>query len=319
LTRILVIKHSALGDMALAFGPMKAIRRHHPDAHITLLTTPGLRILGERCGLVDEVWTDTRPKLWRLRTALKLRRRLRQAGYERVYDLQTSNRTAWYFRLLGPGPRPEWSGTAPGCSHPHREPRRGHMHLVEAQAGQLADAGVPETPLSDLSWWQADIRRLGLPEEYAVLLPGGAPHRPGKRWPAKRFAAVARRLAEFGITPVTIGGPPEAEEAATIVSACPDTHDLTGQTALMDLAPVMRGARVVVGNDTGPMHVAALVGRPCVVLFGADSDPELSRPRAHSGNPAPIVLRAADLADLPVDTVWKAASDILREPNPLPR
>ena len=310
--RILIIKHSALGDLALAFGPMQAIRAAHPGAHITLLTIKAFESLARASGLVDEVWIDERPKLFRIGAVSKLRRRLREGGFDRVYDLQTSSRTAWYFRLFWPGPRPEWSGTVKGCSHPHRDPERPNMHLVEMQSGQLADAGIADTPLSDLSWWDADISRLDLPRRYAVLLPGGAAHRPEKRWPAMHFASVAARLAAAGAVPVIVGGPPESAEAAEIQATCPASINLIGHTSLLDLAPIMRGACVVVGNDTGPMHVAALVGAPVIVMFGSASSPAESRPRAHPGAPEPRILQAADLASLPVETVWKEVSDILR-------
>lgn len=310
--RILIIKHSALGDMALAFGPMQAIRAAHPAAHIILLTTKAFEALVRASGLVDEVWRDDRPKLWRVGAVMALRRRLRGGRFDRVYDLQTSNRTAWYFRLFWPGPWPEWSGTVKGCSHPHRDPERPNMHLVEMQSGQLADAGIADTPLSDLSWWDADISHLRLPGRFAVLLPGGAAHRPEKRWPAAGFAALAAMLAETGVVPVIVGGPPEAAEASAIQSACPQAVSLIGRTGLMDLAPVMRRAAVVIGNDTGPMHVAALVGAPVVVLFGPGSSPGESRPRVHSGAPEPRILHASDLSALPVDAVWTAVSDILR-------
>lgn len=317
--RVLIIKLSALGDFVLSLGPMQAIRAAHPEAELTLLTTKGLASLADATGLFDHIWLDERPKLWRPDRVLALRRRLRDARFERVYDLQNSNRTGWYFRLFWPGPWPEWSGIARGCSHPHANPARNTLHPVEAQREQLAAAGIADVPLSDLSCWQGDVARFQLPGAYAVLLPGGAPHRPEKRWPAAHFAELAERLAGQGLTPVIVGGPPEAEAARVIAEVCPSARSIVGETSLLDLASVMRGARLVVGNDTGPMHIASLAGAPCIVLFGPDSRPGRSRPRAHPERLEPVVLEAANLADLPVETVWQAASDILRATAPLPR
>ena len=311
MNRVLVIKHSALGDMALAFGPMQAIREAHPDATITLLTTKPFAALSEASGLFDEIWLDERPKLWRATRVWSLRNRLINGKFDRVYDLQTSNRTAWYFRILGTANRPEWSGTVFGCSHPPRDPDRPKMHLVEMQSGQLADAGITDTPLSDLSWWQSDISNLALPSSFAVLLPGGAAHRPKKRWPAGKFAVAAQWLSQRGITPVVVGGPPEANEARQICEECPDALSLIGQPSLMNLAPIMRKAALVLGNDTGPMHIAALVGARCVVMFGSDSNPQESRPRHHPGEPVPHVLHVADLQDLETSVVIEAVRDIL--------
>jgi ADP-heptose:LPS heptosyltransferase len=318
LQRILIIKLSALGDFVLSVGPMQAIRAAHPQAELILLTTKALAPLAEATGLFSHIWLDERPKLWRPDLVLALRRRLRSGGFERVYDLQTSNRTDQYFRLFWPGPWPEWSGTARGCSHRDTNTARGTWHTVETQRTQLAAAGITTVPLSDLSCWQSDIAHLNLPQDYAILLPGGAPHRPEKRWPAEHFATLAARLVGQGLTPVIVGGPPEAEPARIIMEACPQALSIIGQTSLLDLASVMRGARLVVGNDTGPMHIASLVGPPCIVLFGPDSRPDRSRPRAHPGRPEPVILEAGNLVNLPPDTIWQAASDILRRPTPLP-
>jgi len=75
--RILVIKLGALGDVVLALGPFAAIRRHHPDARITLLTTEPYAAFLSASGWFDEVWTDDRPPLWRADLWLALRARLR--------------------------------------------------------------------------------------------------------------------------------------------------------------------------------------------------------------------------------------------------
>ena len=108
--RILVIKLGALGDFMYALGPMQAIRRHHPQAEITLLTRPAYAALGERSGLFDTIWADSEPKLFNIIGIFALRSKLTGAAFERVYDLQTSDRTGFYYRLFWPGRKPEWSG-----------------------------------------------------------------------------------------------------------------------------------------------------------------------------------------------------------------
>ena len=112
--RILVIKLGALGDIVLALGPFAAIRRDHPDAYICLLTTPAYAGLLAASPWFDEVRAEARVSLWKPGGWLALRRWLRESAFDRVYDLQTSDRSGWYFRLMGPGRRPEWSGIAPG-------------------------------------------------------------------------------------------------------------------------------------------------------------------------------------------------------------
>ncbi|MHA1597646.1 MAG: glycosyltransferase family 9 protein, partial [Alphaproteobacteria bacterium] len=128
---ILVIKLAALGDFVQALGPMAAIRRHHADAHLTCLTTKPYLELARATGFFDDVWEDKRPGRFNFAGWFALRRRLRSGWIGRVYDLQTSDRSSLYFNLFRPGPIPEWSGIAAGCSHPHANPDRDRMHTIE--------------------------------------------------------------------------------------------------------------------------------------------------------------------------------------------
>ena len=89
-----------MGDFVQAAGPFAAIRAHHPGARITLLTTTPFADFARRAPWFDEVWVDTKPKLSDLSAVLDLRRRLREAHYSRVYDLQTSDRSSFYFHLF---------------------------------------------------------------------------------------------------------------------------------------------------------------------------------------------------------------------------
>ena len=299
---ILVIKLGAFGDFVQALGPLSAIRRHHAEDRLTLLTTAPYADFAAASGLVDDIWIDTRPRLAAVGQWLGLRHRLRTAGIKRVYDLQTSDRRAWYYRLFWPGPRPEWSGIAPGCSHPHANPARDTMHTVERQREQLAIAGIAEVPAPDLAWARADLAGFALPAAYTLLVPGGAAHRPAKRWPPARYVALAETLRDQGTPPVLIGGADEAALLDEIAAAVPGALNLAGRTDLLELAELARGATAAVGNDTGPMHLIAAAGCRAVVLYSHASDPALCAQRG----PAVTILRRPDLADLSVDEVARA-------------
>jgi ADP-heptose:LPS heptosyltransferase len=219
--------------------------------------------------------------------------------FDFVYDLQTSARSSRYFALAG---RPPWSGIAPGCSHPHANPRRDFLHTRERQREQLEMAGITHFPAPDLSWLTATAQPFDLPTPFALLVPGAAPTRPLKRWPADRYAVLANILSDKGIAPVILGAKAEAGIAAEITASCPAAIDLTGRTSLADIAALATRAAFAVGNDTGPVHLIAMAGCSCLVLFSADSDPDLTAPRGPNGA-WPSVLREAILADLPVDRV----------------
>ncbi len=333
--RILVVKLGALGDFVLAFGPFAAIRAQHPEAEITLLTTPPFAELARAAPWFDRVVTDTRPPPWNLPALVRLRHALR--GFDRVYDLQTSSRSGWYFRLAG---RPAWSGIAPGCSLPHANPARDHMHTLERQREQLAMAGVTRFPTPELGWLTpsapspaggrgqgeggrpADyvagavitgqrhphpgpLPPAGEGDAYAVLIPGAAAHRPRKRWPAARFGQLAAVIAARGQTPVVVGTGDDSLHAAAIRATCPAAVDLTGRTSLLQLGGILSGAAFAVGNDTGPTHLAAALGVRTIALFSGDSDPALTRPRGDVD-----VVAVPDLADLPVERVAAALPQV---------
>ncbi len=299
MSRILVIRLGALGDFVLSFGPFAAIRAHHPGAEITLLTTAPYAALARQAPWFDRVETDARPRPWDLPGLLRLRRTLQ--GFDRVYDLQTSGRTGWYFHLAG---RPPWSGHVRGCAFPQTGPERERLHTIERQRDQLQRAGITVFPRPDLAFLTTRPTTK-LPDRFALLVPGASPHRPGKRWPASRYGELAQALAARGLVPVAVGGKDEAAAGAAIAAACPQAIDLTGQTALLDIFAIAARAALVVGNDTGPTHIAAAAGCPAVVLFSHDSDPALTAPRGPGGE-WPTVIRVPVLADLPVERVAAA-------------
>lgn len=301
LQRILVIKLSAFGDFVLSIASFQAIRAHHPEAEITLLTTAPFHRLAEASGCFDRVWIDRRPAWWQPAGWFALRQLLAGGGFQRVYDLQRSDRSGAYFRLL-PRPKPEWVGVVSGCSHRYQPPQDRVLHICDREAQQLALAGVPAPGLPDISFLTADLSALDLPERFALLVPGGSAHRPGKRWPADNYAALARHLLDHHTVPLLLGAEAERAEIAAIAAAASGARDLCGQTSLEALAALGQAAALAVGNDTGPMHLIAAAGAPSLVLYSRESDPAKIAPRG----PSVQTLRRDSLADLSLEDVLAA-------------
>lgn len=306
--RILVIKHGAFGDFIMALGAFQALRRHHAGDHLVLQTIPSLAPLARASLWFDEVWTDPRDK--GLGALLAVRRQIKGGRFDLVYDLQCSDRTNLYFQLLRPGP-PRWSGQAWGCSDPDPNPNRNATHGTDRYAMQLRHMGVAEVPPPDAGWIEADVSRFALPAPYVLLAPGCAPHRPEKRWPEAHYATLANTLAARGFTPVLVGTRSEAETTAAIAAACPAAIDLTDKTTLFELGGLARRAAGAVGNDTGPMHLLAVVGCPSVVLYSHASTPTQSGQRG----PKVAILREATLSDLPPPRVEAALLELMGDPH----
>jgi ADP-heptose:LPS heptosyltransferase len=282
-------------------GSAKAIRAFHRDATIVLLTARPYADFLRQAPYFDAVWIDERPGWGNPTGILRLARRLRAGRFDRVYDLQTRLRSSLYFWLTRRPNGPEGSGIAWGASHRQPDtPERRRMHTIDREADQLRWAGIPgPIPPPDLSWATADVARFQLPADYLLLVPGGAPHRPEKRWPLDRFVELARRITAAGPTPVVIGGPAERDLGRMIAAAAPGARDLTGATDFADIAVLGGGARRAIGNDTGPMHLAVAGGAPATVLYSAASDPALTAPRGADV----VILRKDDIADLSVAEV----------------
>ena len=299
LRRILVIKLGAFGDFAVAMGLFRAIRNYHRGALVTLLTTPPFEEWAKAGHWFDDVWTDGRPKGFEAYIALV--RRVRAARFDRVYDLQTNNRSSLLFHALRPNP-PEWSGIAWGASHPHANPRRDFMHNYVSKREQLLMAGIADVPDTDVSWTAGIPLRFAVAKPFVLLAPGGAAHRPAKRWPVERYAALASALSSRALTPVVVGGEQERGLADVIKRAASDALLLTGQTSFADLVVLGREAALAVGNDSGPMHLFAASGTPMLVLFGSDSSPALSAPLGAQVR----TLQAKAITDLTVEQVLNA-------------
>lgn len=300
--RILVIRLGAVGDFALSFGPFAAIRHHHMQDHITLLTTALFKDLAEESPWFDEIQIDRRPKWWQVGKMATLRKQL--AGFDFVYDLQTSSRSSLYHTLAG---KPRWSGIAKGSSHLHANPNRNFLHTLDRQRDQLEYAGITCFPEPDLDWLKERHTYHLVPDQpFALFVPGAALHRPAKRWPIENFAAVAAwGYQHHDIIPVVIGAAQDRECATIIKRHCPQTIDLTGKTSLADIAALAAKACFALGNDTGPMHFAAVIGCACVVLFSRESNPILTAPRGvYNGQVS--VLEEPDLSDLALERVQGA-------------
>lgn len=316
---VLVIKLSALGDFVLSLGAMKAVREHHPSARITLLTTPPFEAFAKLCPYVDDVETDGRPDGMKATAALI--QRIRKADYDIVYDFQTSGRTRNYFTALQKmGKAPLWSGHNEKAAFFHDNGERKTMHSIDRLAEQLEVAGVaPDgrwiggtAPFPDLSWVgpllgnppRLQPAYFGLEKPYMLLIPGASAHREAKRWPAEKYAELANRIASAGVTPVIIGGTAEGQLAHAIVKAEPRVKSIVTRTDLFQIVTLAENALFVVGNDTGPMHMATLAGAPGIALFALnESNPDHAAPR---GPNAVIINSAPTLADLSVDDVWQS-------------
>ncbi len=299
--KVLVIKHGAFGDLVQSDGALRDIRAAFPDSEIVLLTTPPFRKLMARCPHIDRILLDARAPVWRLGETWRLIRMLRAERFPVVIDLQKSGRTERYRRWLFSDAR--WIGKQPGPRPPS---------MIQGFQPQLEAAGIPahHSQRPDVSWMADDVGAVlaaaGVQPGYIALIPGCAARHPYKRWPY--YAELAQALLDRGYQVVTAPGPDELELAKGI----PGTTLLgpNGFLNWFELAGVLKGARFVIGNDTGPSHVAACLGRPGLALFG----PHTSAARTGIRRGDFDALEVADLRALSVETVLATTLERLARP-----
>lgn len=297
---IFVIKLGALGDFVQSLGPMASIRQYHPDAHITLLTTNPYVSLAQASNYVDDVWIDQRPKWFQFKDWCSIREKLNESNFSRVYDLQNNDRTSFYFKLFKK--KPEWVGVAKGASHRNTSPERTKGQAFDGHVQTLKLAGLKNIQLDKLDWVFGESDFKNIPRPYVLLVPGSAPNRPLKRWPAKHYAVLARKFIERNITPVLIGTESERDVTQEVAKISSSIVDLTGKTSLFDIPGLARNAAGAIGNDTGPMHMIAPTGCPSIVLFSQDSNPKRHAPKGHDV----VTIQKDNLEDLSPETVWRA-------------
>jgi len=281
--RVLIVRLSAVGDCMQTMPLACAVRDAWPDAHLTWVVEKGAAPLVANCDAVDRAIVVPKGFATSPRLLLALRRELQRGAYDVSLDpqgLTKSGLVAWLSgakRRIGFAP-PQAREISPWCQ---TELVTSHTrHRITQYLELLRPLG--------LSTWTNNMRYgLKVPSDaenaiedfvaQPALRSGFVEINPGagwdsKRWPVDRFAEVARDLAAHGIkSVVTWGGREEESWAKTIVEQSRGAALPAPSTSLPQLAALLKHARLFVGSDTCPLHMAAAVGVPCVALFGASS------------------------------------------------
>jgi ADP-heptose:LPS heptosyltransferase len=280
---LLVIKHGALGDIIQGLDAFASLRAGNPDAHIAVMTSPAFAGLMASMPWFDEVIGDDRAGITKLASALTIRRQLRR-DWSCVIDLQCSRRTARYHRFyIKNGTR--WIGTAAHCSDPLPDftgvnNRDRMMHAVRLANGIDTSADLAWLMPDDVHATDSVSAAAFTPPsgKFVVFISGCSPHRPEKRWPTAHFAVVGRHFMNWGYDVVLVGTAADESTVHEILHDLPDAVNACGRTSLGQLTGLLAHADFVLGNDTGPIFLAAKAGTKTLVLMGAATIPDAMRP-----------------------------------------
>lgn len=283
---ILITKPSSLGDIVLALPALTALRRSFPEAKISWLVRPEFAPLLEDHPHLTQIIAFDRKllgKAWfhcgAFGALIKLLRRLREERFDAIFDFQGLFRTASLGWLSGGKRRFGPANTREFASVFYTDKvaqDAGSIHLVDFYLKMIQTAGAADLSVEFII--PEDTNATGSVSkllatngingsDYVVFIPGSAQR--DKCWPAERFAILAEKIISKYDLPILVAGTASEVDIIENVkekSKVPITS-LAGQTSLKELIALLRTARLVVSNDTGPGHIAFALGTPLVMMY----------------------------------------------------
>ncbi|HVS40155.1 MAG TPA: glycosyltransferase family 9 protein [Gemmataceae bacterium] len=284
--RIALLKPSALGDIVHSLPVLTALRRRFPHARIHWVVNLAYADLLRGHPDLDDVLTFDRSGrrgglLGAARSFVELTVQLRRLRPDLVVDLQGLFRTGLLAFLSGASRRVGLGAAREGAARFYtdvvRAPAGAALHAVDrlwliAEAfGAADDPKVFRIPIdAEARRWAAE-QLAGLPRPWLAVAVGA--RWATKRWPPEHFASLLRRAQQrFGGAALFVGGAGDTPLSATAAAGLAGpTCNLAGRTTLPQLAAVLEAADAVVANDTGPLHLAAALGRPVVAPYTCTS------------------------------------------------
>ena len=284
---LLFIRLRSLGDTVLSTPLYAALKAWRPDLRIAVLVeSPNGEVLRHNPN-VDQVVTasESQGLFSSLLSRASALRAIRAGRYDCCINLHGGSTSAWLTLLSGSPHRVGLKSFRNAFAYNHlldvpaRKADGAKWHTVEYQMEWLRQLGLPERPIPSLRVvpapelegpvWQR-LSGLGLRpgSRYAVVQPTSKFFT--KEWTAEGFAEVADHLArEHGLQVLLCGGPGESTKLQFVASRCKEKVTIVGGISIGELLWVLSGAKLFVGNDSGPTHLAAALGVPSVVLFGS--------------------------------------------------
>jgi len=335
--RILIIKPSSLGDVATTLPMLCDLRRAYPDAKIDWLIHPSLTALLQGHDAINDLILFDRKKLaswWYKPSALslfrKLLKQLRAARYDLVIDAQGLFRSGFLARYTGAKTRIGFATAREGATlfytHKVPLPNRGKTMLaVDRMRALLAPLHIDTTTPAQfrLPVQVTQHSAFRIPNSFVAIIPGARWNT--KRWDIERYIEITRKLLADGQHVLLLGSPDEKPLCDQIQAAAPAATNLAGQTTLAQMIALLDRASLILGNDSGPLHVAVALGKPIVAIYGPTSPDfvgpygQLQNVLRHDVPCHPCRLRECDhhscMKGVPVELVWEKMKQVSNPPT----
>ena len=298
--KMLVIKPSSLGDVIHALPFLNAVRESFPKAEIDWVISKNLKGLLEDNPLINDLivldkdsWKSISKLPKTIAGIARLKRELKKKKYDIVIDLQGLLRSGLIARSTPAAMKVGFADSREGSGlfYDKKIITDGSLHAVDKclEAAKAIGAKVNKAkfPLYAGKEAKEKIRELiGDTREYIVIVPSA--RWASKRWPAEKFAGLIKKIS----LPCIIAGAKGDRKISGKIKAGNEDRviDLCGKTGLKELVALLAGAKAVVSNDSGPLHIAAALDRPVVAVFGP-TDPAKTGPYGWQTNKKLAVLR----------------------------
>ena len=294
MSNILIIKLGSLGDVVQISGALRDIREHHKNEKITILTTSKYINLFKNCPYVDNCLEDERLPRYNIFYLLRLRKIINSLNFNKVYDLQNSNRTNFYRKFLFNVKNWSSSRDIPENKYNNSVLQRFDEQLRKSNIKTLY------TLKPDFSWAaeKANNYKLNTDKKYILFFPFCSRDLIHKRWPyfSELINLIKQNHPEYSL--VVAPGPGEIEEAKSLDVKIAINNNLP--LNFFELASLIKKSHLVIANDTGPAHMAAHLGARGFTLFGPHTTPE----KVSIEREKFIALQTMDLKSLFADRVY---------------
>ncbi|UCD34863.1 MAG: lipopolysaccharide heptosyltransferase I [Nitrospiraceae bacterium] len=298
---MLIIKPSSLGDIVHALPFLKAVKDSFPEAQVDWVVSKDLMGVLEGNPLIHRLipidkdsWKRAGNLLRTVKELSSLRKTLKTGQYDIVVDLQGLLRSGLIGFFTPAAKKVGFADAREGSTffYDTRVETPSPAHAVDRSLAAAravgAEPGKALFPLQTGQKAQERVRQLlGGIKDYAVIVPSARWE--SKRWPAEKFASLTEKI---GITSVVAGSRGDAAIAESIRSHSSGTViDLCGRTNLQELVALISGARALISNDSGPLHIAAALNVPLIAVFGP-TDPAKTGPYGWQSNKKMKVVSA---------------------------
>lgn len=316
--RVLVVRLRSIGDTVLSTSSLIALKRFLPDAQIDVLLEDWVAPVLEGFDAVDRVLTVSRGSK---KSRFEMARQIRRNRYDAAFNLHGGTTATFFVRSSGAKYRVGFRNYQYNFLYTHLAPsplefwQTEHAHSAEQQLALLGFVGVPvsdkprsrlvvtESALASIEEKLAKLQSPNAESQIALIHPTAAFET--KQWATENFARVAEFLYEKNLLAVAVATKAESAvlESLRQNSRVPITifDDLT----LPEITALASKAKIFVGNDSGIAHIAAAVGTPTVVIFGA-SNPNHWRPWTNAPNE---IVRFEAACEHPLDEIRKGSEN----------